>query len=81
MIDIEASVSTRRNWFAAFYVFCLQTGKGLTRRANQEHKDIIAEFVNARSGDRRCGHFAVGGMQQPTMRGRIARFVRRQLGR
>jgi hypothetical protein len=50
MIDIEASVSTWRNCFSAFYLFCLRSGKGLTRRANQEHKNIIAEFVNARSG-------------------------------
>jgi hypothetical protein len=50
MIDIEVSVSTWRSCFSAFYVFCLRSGKGLTRRANQEHKNIIAEFVNARSG-------------------------------
>jgi uncharacterized membrane protein len=66
MIDIEASVSSWQSCFAAFWGFCLRSGKRLTRRANREHKEIVAEFANARSGNNRCGHFAVAayGNQQ-----------------
>jgi len=56
MIDVVARTSfIWRSCFSAFWIFCLRSRKHLTRRANQEHKDIVEEFVNARRADDAAG--------------------------